>query len=177
MTIAKGLSSGYQPIGGSVLTEEVAAVFAEKGGEFNHGYTYSGHPVAAAVALENLRILDEEGIVNTVATKTGPYLAKRWAELGEHPLVGEARISGMMAALELSPDAAGRKAFAEAGSAGLQCRDHCLANNLVMRHVGDKMIISPPLVITKAEIDIVIERTHKALDLTLVDLKAQGLMG
>ncbi len=177
ITIAKGLSSGYQPIGGSVLSEKVAAVFAEKGGEFNHGYTYSGHPVAAAVALENLRILDEEGIVNTVATETGPYLAKRWAELGAHPLVGEARICGMMAALELSPDAAGRKAFAEAGSAGVICRDHCLGNNLVMRHVGDKMIISPPLVINKAEIDLVIERAHKALDLTLVDLKAQGLMG
>jgi len=176
MTIAKGLSSGYQPIGGSVLSEKVAAVFAEKGGEFNHGYTYSGHPVAAAVALENLRILDEEGIVNTVATQTGPYLAKRWAELGAHPLVGDARISGMMAALELSPDAAGRKPFSESGAAGLICRDHCLANNLVMRHVGDKMIISPPLVINKAEIDMVIERAHKALDLTMADLKTLGLM-
>ncbi len=176
MTIAKGLSSGYQPIGGSVLSEKVAAVFAEKAGEFNHGYTYSGHPVAAAVALENLRILDEEGIVDTVATDTGPYLAKRWAELGAHPLVGEARISGMMAALELSPDAAGRKPFEEGGVAGLICRDHCFASNLIMRHVGDKMIISPPLVISKAEIDIVIERAHKALDLTMADLKVQGLM-
>ncbi len=176
ITIAKGLSSGYQPIGGSVLSEHVAAVFAEKGGEFNHGYTYSGHPVAAAVALENLRILEEEGIVDTVARDTGPYLATRWAELGEHPLVGEARISGMMAALELSPDATGRKAFAEAGAAGLICRDHCFAGNLVMRHVGDKMIISPPLVISRAEIDVLIERAHKALDLTMVDLKAQGLM-
>ncbi len=176
MTIAKGLSSGYQPIGGSVLSEELASVFAEKGGEFNHGYTYSGHPVAAAVALENLRILDEEGIVSTVATDTGPYLETRWAELAAHPLVGETRSSGMMAAMELSPDAAGRTGFAEAGAAGLICRDHCLANNVVMRHVGDKMIISPPLVITKPEIDMVVDRAHKALDLTLADLKAQGLM-
>lgn len=176
ITIAKGLSSGYQPIGGSVLSEKVAAVFAEKGGEFSHGYTYSGHPVAAAVALENLRILDEEGIVDRVATETGPYLAGRWAELGAHPLVGEARISGMMAALELSPDAAGRKPFEAAGAAGLICRDHCFVGNLVMRHVGDKMIIAPPLVISKAEIDLLIERAHKALDQTLADLKAQGLM-
>ncbi len=177
ITIAKGLSSGYQPIGGSVLSEKVAAVFAEKGGEFNHGYTYSGHPVAAAVALENLRILEEEGIVDRVATETGPYLAKRWAELGDHPLVGEARISGMMAALELSPDAQNRRPFAEGGVAGLICRDHCFAGNLVMRHVGDKMIISPPLVINKEEIDTLITRAHKALDQTMADLKANGLMG
>ena len=176
MTIAKGLSSGYQPIGGSVLSEKVAAVFAEKGGEFNHGYTYSGHPVAAAVALENLRILDEEKIVEKVATETGPYLARRWAELGEHPLVGEARNSGLMAALELTPDASARAPFANAGAIGPICRDHCFGNNLVMRHVGDKMIISPPLVITKSEIDSVIETAHKALDLTLADATAQGLM-
>ena len=176
MTIAKGLSSGYQPIGGSVLSEKVAAVFAEKGGEFNHGYTYSGHPVAAAVALENLRILDEENIVSRVANETGPYLAKRWAELGDHPLVGEARISGLMAAIELTPDASARAPFAEAGSVGPICRDHCFGNNLVMRHVGDKMIISPPLVISKAEIDSLIETAHKALDLTLADATAQGLM-
>ncbi len=176
MTIAKGLSSGYQPIGGSVLSEKLAAVFAEKGGEFNHGYTYSGHPVAAAVALENLRILDEENIVSTVAKDTGPYLAKRWAELGEHPLVGETRSSGLMAAIELTPDAAARAPFAESGSVGPICRDHCVDNHLVMRHVGDKMIIAPPLVITKPEIDTLIERAFKALDLTLKDATAQGLM-
>ena len=176
ITIAKGLSSGYQPIGGSVLSEKLAAVFAEKGGEFNHGYTYSGHPVAAAVALENLRILDEENIVSTVATETAPYLAKRWAELGAHPLVGEARISGMMAALELTPDKAARAPFENSGAVGLITRDHCFDNNLVMRHVGDKMIISPPLVISKAEIDIVVDTAHKALELALKDATAQGLM-
>ncbi len=176
MTIAKGLSSGYQPIGGSVISEKIAAVFAEKGGEFAHGYTYSGHPVAAAVALENLRILEEEHIVDTVASDTGPYLAQRWAELGQHPLVGEARISGMMAALELTPDVSARAPFAESGSVGPICRDHCFASNLIMRHVGDKMIISPPLVISRSEIDTMIERAHKALDKTMADAKAQGLM-
>ena len=176
MTIAKGLSSGYQPIGGSVLSEKMAAVFAEKGGEFNHGYTYSGHPVAAAVALENLRILEEENIVSTVGNETGPYLAKRWAELGEHPLVGEARSSGLMAAIELTPDANARAPFAEEGLIGRICRDHCFENNLVMRHVGDKMIIAPPLVISKPEIDTLIETAHKALDLTLKDATVQGLM-
>ena len=176
ITIAKGLSSGYQPIGGSVLSEKLAAVFAEKGGEFSHGYTYSGHPVAAAVALENLRILQEEHIIETAASETAPYLARRWAELGTHPLVGEARISGMMAAIELTPDAAARAPFEQAGAVAAICRDHCFANNLIMRHVGDKMVISPPLVISKPEIDLLVERAHKALDLTLKDAKAQGLM-
>jgi len=176
MTIAKGLSSGYQPIGGSVISEKVAAVFAEKGGEFTHGYTYSGHPVAAAVALENLRILEEEKIVEKVARDTAPYLAKRWNELGDHPLVGEVRISGMMAALELTPDASSRAPFAEAGAVGLICRDHCFGNNLIMRHVGDKMIISPPLIISRAEIDAAFDIAVKGLDLALADAKSQGLM-
>ena len=175
MTIAKGLSSGYQPIGGSVVSDEVASVIA--GTEFNHGYTYSGHPVAAAVALENLRILEEEKIIDTVRDQTGPYLAEKWQGLTDHPLVGEARIVGMMASIALTPDKASRAPFAaDAGTAGFICRERCFANNLVMRHVGDRMIISPPLVISEEEIDILIERAGKALDEALDELKSKGLM-
>jgi len=94
MTIAKGLSSGYQPIGGSIIRESVMQVFEEVAGEFLHGYTYSGHPVAAAVAHENLRILDEEGIVSRAGAETAPYLAAKWAELVGHELVGEAQWAG-----------------------------------------------------------------------------------
>ncbi len=176
MTIAKGLSSGYQPIGGSVLSEKIASVFAKTAGDFNHGYTYSGHPVAAAVALENLRILEEEKIVDQVRDETGPYLGKLWHQLADHPLVGEARHIGMMAAIELTPDASARAAFKDSGAVGLICRDHCFANGLIMRHVGDKMIISPPLVITKSEIDQLMELAVKSLDQTLSDAKAVGLM-
>src|SRR6056297_3759767 len=102
MTIAKGLSSGYQPIGGSIICDDVAEVINSV--EFNHGYTYSGHPVAAAVALESLRILDEEGIITRVREQTAPYLAQAWARLAEHPSVGEAVSRGMMASLALTPD-------------------------------------------------------------------------
>ncbi len=175
MTIAKGLSSGYAPIGGSVVSDEIAAVL--NSADFNHGYTYSGHPVSCAVALENLRILEEEKIVDRVASETAPYLAKKWRQLGEHPLVGEARISGMMAALELSPDRAARAKFAsDPGTVGTICRDFCFENKLIMRHVRDSMIISPPLVLTLSEIDTLIERAAKSLDQTLVKLKADGLM-
>ncbi len=174
MTIAKGLSSGYAPIGGSVVSDEVAAVIG--GSEFNHGYTYSGHPVAAAVALENLRILEEEGIIDHVRDVAGPYLKEKWEALADHPLVGEARIVGMMGSIALVPNKDSRAPFAEAGNAGFICRERCFANNLVMRHVGDRMIISPPLVITTAEIDVLIARARSALDEAYAELKKRDLL-
>lgn len=174
MTVAKGLSSGYQPIGASIVTDEVAGVIANT--EFNHGYTYSGHPVACAVALENLRILEEEGIVDRVRDETAPYLKERFESLADHPLVGEVKIVGMMGSLALTPDKATRAPFAEPGTAGLICRERCFANNLIMRHVGDRMVISPPLVISKDEIDTLVDRARKSLDEALAQLKAEGLM-
>ena len=174
MTIAKGLSSGYVPIGGSIVCDEVAKVIGAC--EFNHGYTYSGHPVAAAVALENLRILEEEGIVDKVRNETAPYLKEKWEALADHPLVGEARTEGMMGTIALTPNKETRAPFAGAsGTIGYICREFCFANNLVMRHVGDRMIISPPLVISKAEIDTLVERAIKALDLTFARIKDEGL--
>jgi len=176
MTIAKGLSSGYAPIGGSVVSDEVAGVIA-RAGDFNHGYTYSGHPVAAAVALENLRILDEENIIGHVRDVAGPYLAQKWAALADHPLVGEARSIGLMGSLALSPDKSTRARFATPeGTVGLRCRERCFANDLVMRHVGDRMIIAPPLVITPAEIDTLVARAALALDQTHAALIADGMM-
>ncbi|MVO15575.1 aspartate aminotransferase family protein [Parasedimentitalea huanghaiensis] len=174
MTIAKGLSSGYAPIGGSVVSDDVAAVIGA--GEFNHGYTYSGHPVAAAVALENLRILEEEGIVDHVRDVAAPYLKEKWEALTDHPLVGEAKIVGMMGSIALVPNKDSRAPFAEAGTAGFICRERCFANNLVMRHVGDRMIISPPLVITPAEIDMLISRARKALDECYAELQKRDLL-
>ena len=175
MAIAKGLSSGYAPIGGSLVCDEIAQTVAGAG-DFNHGYTYSGHPVACAVALENLRIMQEEKIVETVAKDTGPYLQAKWASLTDHPLVGEAKIVGMMGSIALTPHKDSRAKFAaDAGTVGLQCRTRCFANGLVMRHVGDRMVISPPLVISKGEIDTLIERATKSLDETFEKIKADGL--
>ena len=175
LTIAKGLSSGYQPIGGSIVCDEVAQTIAQD--EFNHGYTYSGHPVAAAVALENLRILEEECIIDRVRTEIAPYLAQAWGSLADHPLVGEAVSRGMMASLALTPDKASRAKFqSEPGTVGYICREYSFANNLVMRHVGDRMIIAPPLVITPADIDELVARARKTLDQTLAHLQAEGML-
>jgi len=175
MTIAKGMTSGYLPMGGSIVRESVAQAFADHGGEFNHGYTYNGHPASAAVSLENIRIIQEEGIVEHVRDVAAPHIAEKWAQIGDHPLVGEARICGMMGALELTPDKAARAPFEDGGAAGYACREHCLENGLVMRAVGDTMIISPPLCITTDEIDLLAERVWKVLDLTQAQLKSDGI--
>ncbi|WP_282181371.1 aspartate aminotransferase family protein [Aliiroseovarius marinus] len=175
MTVAKGLSSGYAPIGASLVSDKVAEVLA--GTEFNHGYTYSGHPVACAVALENLRIMEEEGIVEHVRDVAAPYLAEKWHELADHPMVGETKIVGLMASLALTPDKEARAPFAsDAGTVGLITRERCFANNLIMRHVGDRMVIAPPLVITTDEIDTLITRARKALDEAYEIVKEKGLL-
>lgn len=176
MTIAKGLSSGYQPVGGSIVCDEVAEVLGGSG-DFNHGYTYSGHPVAAAVALENLRILQEEHIIEHVRDVAHPYLKAKWDALTDHPLVGEAKLVGLMGSIALTPDKARRAAFAsEAGTVGYKVRERCFANDLIMRHVGDRMIIAPPLVITPEEIDVLIARARKSLDEGYAILRSEGLM-
>ena len=169
MTIAKGLTSGYIPMGGLIVRDEVVAVLNE-GGDFNHGFTYSGHPVAAAVALENIRIMRDEKIVSRVHDETAPYLQKRLRELADHPLVGEVRGVGMLGAIELVQDKATRKRY-EGKGVGMICRTFCFENGLIMRAVGDTMIISPPLVISKAEIDELVTKARQCLDLTLAALQ------
>ena len=166
MTIAKGLSSGYLPIGGVMVADRVVEVLVDKGGEFNHGYTYSGHPVCAAVAIANLKLMQQQNIVETVRETTAPYLQERLSELGEHPLVGEVRGLGMLGAMELVKDKENYVKFHKDQNAGLTCREFCFENNLVMRAVGDTMIISPPLVISKGEIDTFFDSAWKCLDLT-----------
>ncbi|HBN8284980.1 TPA: aspartate aminotransferase family protein [Pseudomonas aeruginosa] len=164
MPTAKGLTSGYIPMGGVVVRDEIVEVL-NQGGEFYHGFTYSGHPVAAAVALENIRILREEKIIEKVKAETAPYLQKRWQELADHPLVGEARGVGMVAALELVKNKKTRERFTDKG-VGMLCREHCFRNGLIMRAVGDTMIISPPLVIDPSQIDELITLARKCLDQT-----------
>ncbi|NWA84688.1 aspartate aminotransferase family protein [Pseudomonas poae] len=169
MTIAKGLTSGYIPMGGLIVHDDVVAVLNE-GGDFNHGFTYSGHPVAAAVALENIRIMRDEKIVKRVHDETAPYLQKRLRELADHPLVGEVRGVGMLGAIELVQDKATRKRY-EGRGVGMICRTFCFENGLIMRAVGDTMIISPSLVISKAEIDELVTKARQCLDLTLAALQ------
>jgi putrescine aminotransferase len=170
MPVAKGLSSGYLPIGGVMVGDRVAATLIAEGGDFNHGFTYSGHPAACAVAAANVGILRDERIIEMVDQDTGPYLQQRWCELEEHPLVGEVRGVGFVAALELVRDKATRTFFDKRGEVGTLCRDICFENGLVMRAVQDTMIISPPLIMRREQIDELISLAHKCLDLTAKEL-------
>ena len=170
MTLAKGITSGYIPLGAVMFNDRISKVLMEKGGELAHGYTYSGHPVCTAVALENIRILEEEKIIENIRSNTGPYLAKRWAELGEHPLVGEARVVGMVGALELVPNKPSRAYFPDRGAVGQMCRDFALRNGLILRATNDAMLLSPPLIITRDQIDEMFDKTWKSLDQTAAAL-------
>jgi putrescine---pyruvate transaminase len=170
MSIAKGLSSGYLPIGGVMVSDKLADVLTRKGGEFQHGFTYSGHPACCAVAAANIRILRDESIIERAEKDTVPYLQARIREFESHPLVGEVRGVGMLGALQLVRDKAKRTLFDPAGDVGSLCKDHCTDNDLIMRAVGDSMILSPPLIISRSEIDELVEKAGRALDLTARDL-------
>lgn len=176
ITFAKGVSSGYLPLGGVLVGKRIADVLIEKGGEFNHGYTYSGHPVACAVGLANLRALRDEHVIEHVREDVAPYLAEKFAALNDHPLAGDARALGLVAGLVLYKDKATRTLFDDELGVGYRCREHCFKNGVVMRAVGERMIIAPPLVITRAEIDEMMRRIAKSLDDTHAELAEKGLL-
>lgn len=172
ITTAKALTSGYQPLSALLVGDRIANTLVEKGGEFYHGYTYSGHPVACAVALKNLEIIEREGLVERVKTDTGPYFAKMLKErIAGHDLVGEVRSVGLMGAIEIVKDKATKERFSPGGSAAVVVRDHAIANGMMMRATGDSMILSPPLIWTRATIDMAFDRILKALDLAEADLR------
>jgi putrescine aminotransferase len=171
MPFAKGVTSGYLPLGGVMVGDRVADVLIDKGGEFFHGFTYSGHPACCAVAIQNLRILQREKLIERVRDDIGPYLQERWYKLGEHPLVGEARMVGLMGALELVRDKEALERFDEDLGAGTVCRDIFVSNGLVMRAVGDTMVAAPPFVLSHEEADEMIEKAWKCLDLAQAALK------
>lgn len=170
MTVAKGLSSGYLPISASIVHQRIAEALVEHGQEWVHGFTYSAHPSTCAVALENLAIIEREGLVERVAGDVGPYFQQCLASLRDHPLVGETRGVGLIAGIELVADKATRRSFDPALKVGPRCRAHCLANGLIMRAARDSMMTAPPLVITRAEIDEIVEKLSRALDATWAEV-------
>jgi putrescine aminotransferase len=172
MTFAKGVTSGYLPLGGVMVSDRVADVLVEKGGEFFHGYTYSGHPASCAVAIANIELIRRDKLVARVSNDIGPYLQEKWATLAEHPLVGEARMVGLMGAMELVADKATFERFDEDAGVGTLCRDISVANGLVMRAVGDTMVVAPPLVLSHAEADELLELAWKTLDMTQAAIAA-----
>ncbi|MDO6965341.1 aspartate aminotransferase family protein [Rhizobium alvei] len=167
--IAKGLSSGYLPIGGVLVSDHVADVIRSV--EFAHGYTYSGHPVCAAAAIENIRIIEEEKLVERVRDDVGPYLAKALASLLDHDMVGDVQSVGLMAGIQMAADKKTRQRFAKPDEVGTWVRNHCWSNGLIMRATGDRMLASPPLIITHEEIDFLVGTLRNALDAAWKELR------
>jgi putrescine aminotransferase len=166
MTFAKGVSSGYLPLGGVLVSDRVADVLIEKAGEFYHGYTYSGHPVACAVAIANIKLIQRDKLIERIRDDIGPYLQKQWAGLMDHPLVGDTRMVGLMGAFELVKNKDPLVRFDSAQGVGPMCRDNLIKSGLCLRAVGDTIICAPPFVLTHGEADELIKTTWKALDLT-----------
>jgi putrescine aminotransferase len=165
VTMAKGLSSGYLPISAVGVASHIVEALRAADTAFVHGYTYSGHPTCAAVALANLAIYEREDLIRRTREDTGPYLAAGLAELARHPLVGEARSLGMIGAVEIVADKATRARFGgKEGNAGPVLRDLCIAGGLMVRVIRDTIVMSPPLTMTHAEIDRMLAIIRRALD-------------
>ncbi len=165
ISMAKGLSSGYLPISAVGVAGHIVETLREKGGDFVHGYTYSGHPTCAAVALKNIEIMEREDLVRRTAEESGPYLARGLADLATHPLVGETRSLGLIGAVEIVSRKGTNERFGGApGTGGPMVRDLCIENGLMIRAVRDTLVMSPPLVISRAEIDQMLGIVRQSLD-------------
>ena len=170
MVMAKGLSSGYQPISAVSLGARMSTTILNSNEELVHGYTYSGHPVASAVALKNLEVIERDKLVPRVKNEIGPYLQSRLREtFSDHPLVGEVRGNGLLAAIELVRDKKERRFFPDPGNVGTHCRNYCFNDGLICRAIRDTMVLSPPLVISKDEVDEIITKLKSAIDRTAKD--------
>ncbi|MFD1379937.1 aminotransferase class III-fold pyridoxal phosphate-dependent enzyme [Fodinicurvata halophila] len=170
MTLAKGITSGYLPLSAVMVSAHIAGKLIEQGGEFAHGYTYSGHPAACAVALANISLLEQEDLVRRTHEETGPHLKARLQELLDHPLVGEVRSEGLIGAVELVKDKQARSRWDDKSTAGQICRDHCFASNIILRAVRDTMVFSPPLIIEMSQIDQLVDGLRASLDRTAAEL-------
>jgi putrescine aminotransferase len=165
VSMAKGLSSGYLPISAVGVASHIVEALRAAGETFVHGYTYSGHPAAAAVALSNIDIIERERLVERTAEDTGPHLARGLNELAKHPRVGEARSLGLIAAVEITSRKGTNERFGGAeGKAGPIVRDFCIKNGLMVRAIRDSIVMCPPLVITHEEIDRVLATIRRSLD-------------
>jgi putrescine aminotransferase len=173
VSMAKGLSSGYLPISATAVSAPIVAELKRSGGDFVHGYTYSGHPTAAAVALKNLEIIAREKLVERVAEDVGPYLARAISILGDHPIVGEARSLGLIGAIEIVARKGTNERFCgKEGTAGPLVRDACIKNGLMVRAIRDSIVMCPPLIITHAEIDQLVDILERSLTEAHVQLRA-----
>lgn len=173
ITFAKAATSGYIPLSGLIIDDMIVEALMAHDDDFNHGYTFSGHPVACAVALKNIEIMEREQLVSKVKDTTGPALSKMLAKFADHPLVGEVRSVGLLGAIELVADKKTKRRFDNPGRVGLICRDHFFRNGFIMRAVFDTMVTAPPLIWTQEHFDEAEAVIRKSLDQTLHDVAGE----
>ncbi|WP_085905258.1 aspartate aminotransferase family protein [Kiloniella majae] len=178
ISVAKALSSSYLPISAVMITDKLYQGIADnsaKIGVLGHGYTYSGHPVCAAVALETLKIYEERDLFGQAAS-VGAHLQEGLAQFKDHPLVGEVRGVGLIAAVELVQNKATKASFDPVGKVGTYLNERAIEEGLIIRNMGDSIAFCPPLIITMHEIDEIIDRFRRALDKTLDWVKAEQMI-
>jgi 4-aminobutyrate--pyruvate transaminase len=176
MSLAKAITSAYQPLSAVLVPEHMYQAMLDESrkiGTFGHGYTYSGHPVAAAVAVKTLEIYERDNIVGHVRSII-PRFRRRLLALADHPMVGEARGKGLMGALELVADKTTKRAFSPKHMVGAKCVSLAQAEGLICRALGDSIAICPPLIITEAEVDELFDRLTRALDKVAAVVEKEG---
>lgn len=174
MALAKGLSSGYQPISAVMVGRRVAETLIEKSGGLAHGFTYAGHPVAAAVALANLEIIERENLIGRVRHDLAGYFAQALARLADHPMVGEVRSLGLIGAVELVQQRDPKILYDPEGLVGAVVRDQMQARGVIVRAVRDALVIAPPFVVTHREIDRIADTLRLVLDDILEQIGVVG---
>lgn len=166
ITFAKAVTNGYMPLGGSLVSDKVADVLLGHGGEFAHGLTYSGHPASCAAGLATMDVLQNTSILESSANELAPYFAKALESLADHPVVGQVRAKGLVAAVELVKDKGSRERLAPESGGAVYTRDRAIENGLMLRQTGDAMIMSPPFVTSTEEVDGLVSKLTSALDKT-----------
>ena len=169
MSVAKALSSAYLPISAVLVPEYMYEPMAELSGDvgtFGHGFTYSGHPVCAAVALRTLELMEERALFSH-AERVGESMQARMRTFVDHPLVGEVRGVGLIGAIELVADKASRAPFPAKRGVGAYCSERCQAHGLIVRNLGDSVAFCPPLIVTDAQVQEIFDKFGKALNETL----------
>ncbi|MEP9398864.1 aspartate aminotransferase family protein [Mesorhizobium sp. KR2-14] len=174
IVMSKQLSSSYLPISALMINDRVFEPIADESnriGTFGHGFTAGGHPVAAAVALENIRLIEERDLVDN-AREVGAYMQQRLRELASHELVGEVRGVGLIAAIETVADKATKAPWGQVGALGALVNGQLQQNGVISRAMGDSIAFCPPLIITKAQVDDIIVALRTSLDAALAQVKA-----
>ncbi|MCZ4262068.1 aspartate aminotransferase family protein [Limimaricola sp. G21655-S1] len=177
MVLSKQLTSSYMPLAAVVFSEKVYDAIADNTGRigtFGHGFTASGHPVATAVGLENLKIIEERDLMGN-ATRMGARLQEGLRQYADHPLVGEVRGTGLIAGLELVADKASKRAFDPVGKVGLAAFEIGHEEGMIIRNVGDTLALCPPLIVTEGDIDEIVARMGRILDRTQDHVSREGV--